>query len=109
MPRSQATARASRALFGTGVTVDGPGQVSPGNGSPSAAVAGLVAAFNDKKPAEACNYVEPNEQAECKQGMAAEPASAAETVKNGRHLLQQEVIRDPLVRGEQRGGQRQLP
>src|ERR1700677_1130724 len=108
MPRSQATARAWRALFacgmtglltisgcssssqpdwvaslGSGVTVDVPGQVSPGNGSPSAAVAGLVAAFNDKKFAEACNYVEPNEQAECKQGMAAEPASAAETVKNG--------------------------
>lgn len=42
--------------LGKGVTVTGPGQPAPGNGSPGAALTGLVAALSSTDPAAACDY-----------------------------------------------------
>jgi hypothetical protein len=43
--------------LGPGVTVTRPEQVTPGHGSPGAALAGLMAALSSKNPAMACDYI----------------------------------------------------
>lgn len=52
--------------LGAKVTVVAPHSVSPGHGSPAAAIAGEVAAINSRHLAAACAYDEPNSQAACR-------------------------------------------
>ena len=52
--------------LGSGVTVTGPASVSPGNGSPGAAVQGLITALNAKKYSDECGYLQPSSQDNCK-------------------------------------------
>ena len=49
--------------LGPDVTVTAPAQVTPGHGSPGAAIAGLFAAIGARRYAAACGYVEPSGQA----------------------------------------------
>ena len=72
------------AKLGSDVTVENPAQVPPGNDSPGAAVAGVIAATTAERYVDICTYAEPSVQAECKQDMTGIPASAEQTVKNGK-------------------------
>jgi hypothetical protein len=51
--------------LGSGVTVSGPAKVAPGNGSPAAAVSGLITAFTTKQYSAECAFLEPSNQANC--------------------------------------------
>lgn len=68
--------------LGSGVTVTAPAQVSPGHGSPGAAIAGVFAAISSKNYAAECNYVEPDKQAACKTGVASITSSTAPSFQN---------------------------
>jgi hypothetical protein len=81
---SSSSAPSWAAGLGSGVTVQSPAQVPPGNDSPGAAVAGVIAATTAKRYVDICDYAEPSVQAECKQDMTGIPASAEQTVKNGK-------------------------
>jgi hypothetical protein len=74
------------AALGSGVTVMPPASVSPGLGSPQAAVTGDVENIESGQFTADCAYVEPDEQAECKSSLASigpsAMASAAGTAKN---------------------------
>lgn len=67
--------------LGSGVTVVTPQSVSPGNGSPGAAITGLVDAFNTGKFAQSCGYAEPSAQSECKSEASQIPADEIPTIK----------------------------
>jgi len=81
---SSSSAPSWAAGLGSGVTVQSPAQVPPGNDSPGAAVAGVIAATAAQRYVDICDYAEPSVQAECKQDMTGIPASAEQTVKNGK-------------------------
>jgi hypothetical protein len=68
--------------LGSGVTVDAPAQVSPGTGSPAAAVEGVLNATATGQYAQECNYVEPSEQADCNNAAAGFTASDSPSFKN---------------------------
>jgi hypothetical protein len=68
--------------LGSGVTVTAPAQVSPGNGSPGAAIEGVFAAISAKNYPAECSYVEPSKQAACKSGAASLSSSTAPSFKN---------------------------
>ncbi len=68
--------------LGAGVTVAAPAQVAPGNGSPGAAVAGLLAAAGAKRYTAECAYVEPSAQATCTSGAAQLSPGSAPYIKN---------------------------
>jgi len=68
--------------LGSGVTVTAPEQTGPGNGSPGAAVSGLLAAVRAKRYTAGCAYVEPSAQAACRSAEAGIPASGPPSVKD---------------------------
>lgn len=68
--------------LGAGVTVAAPAQVAPGNGSPGAAVEGLLAAVAAKRYTVECAYVEPSAQATCTSGAAQLSSGGAPYAKN---------------------------
>src|SRR5580692_2921352 len=74
------------AALGSGVTVMPPASVSPGLGSPQAAVTGDVENIESGQFTADCAYVEPDEQADCTSSLASigpsAMASAAGTAKN---------------------------
>lgn len=53
------------AALGLGVTVTGPVQVTPGHGSPGAALTGYLAALSANDPATACTYLGSSPAAAC--------------------------------------------
>lgn len=53
------------AELGAGVTVTGPEQVAPGNGSPGAAFTGLLAALSSKDQATLCDYISAGTAVNC--------------------------------------------
>jgi hypothetical protein len=53
------------AKLGSGVTVTGPAKVSAGNGSPGAAVEGLISTVNAKQYKTECGYLQPSQQGNC--------------------------------------------
>lgn len=79
---SSSSAPSWAAALGSGVTVAAPAQTGPGNGSPAAAVEGLIAAVQAKRYTAGCAYVEPSAQASCRSAEAGVPASGAPSVKN---------------------------
>jgi hypothetical protein len=70
------------AALGSGVTVTAPAQVSPGDGTPGAAVAGVFAAVGAKHYTAECTYLEPSVQADCKSGAAQLTSKNAPNLKN---------------------------
>ena len=68
--------------LGSSVTVDAPAQVSPGTGSPAAAVQGVLTATGSGNYAQECNYVEPNEQADCKNASTGFTSADTPSFKN---------------------------
>jgi hypothetical protein len=73
----------ARAL-GAGVTVSAPTAVSPGYGSPGAAVLGALRGLGSGQPAAACRYLPPSVQAKCQPaaGSASDSAGGDLTLKN---------------------------
>jgi hypothetical protein len=59
------------AALGSGVTIFAPQSASPGNGSPEAVVAGIIAAENSGNYVAACNYDAPDLQSQCKSQLSA--------------------------------------
>jgi hypothetical protein len=57
--------------IGSAVTVVAPESASPGNGSPEAAIAGIIAAENSGNYVEACNYDVPDLQSQCRSQLSA--------------------------------------
>jgi hypothetical protein len=63
-PSSSAPAWAS--ALGSGVTVVAPETVAPGSDSPGAAMAGFINVINTKKYTDACSYLPPSAQSQCR-------------------------------------------
>lgn len=64
--------------LGSGVSVEAPGTASPGNGSPQAVMAGVVAALTGGHFSDICKYYQPSEQSKCQSDVGAvTPAEAA--------------------------------
>jgi hypothetical protein len=68
--------------LGSGITVVAPQSASPGHGSPAAAVAGVIAAFEAKNYAKSCSYAEPSVQTRCESLARQVPVSQIPTFKN---------------------------
>jgi hypothetical protein len=70
--------------LGSSVTVTAPTAVSPGYGSPGAAVLGALRALGSGRASAACRYLAPSIQAQCQpaMGSASDSASGGLTLKN---------------------------
>jgi hypothetical protein len=68
--------------LGAGVTVTAPARVAPGDGSPGAAVEGVLDAFAAKRYTAECAYLEPSAQAPCASGAAQLSSGSAPYTKN---------------------------
>lgn len=70
--------------LGSGVTIDAPESVSPGNGSPQAVVAGIAAAENSGNYTSVCQYYVPSTQSQCTSqisaAVSASPSAVASAV-----------------------------
>jgi hypothetical protein len=71
----------ARAL-GSGVTVAAPTAVSPGYGSPGAAVLGALRALGSGQATAACRYLPPSAQAQCQPAVGSASAGGGLTLKN---------------------------
>jgi hypothetical protein len=79
---SSSSAPSWASALGSGVTVQGPAQVAPGNGSPGAVIAGVFSAISAKHYTAECPYLEPSQQAECKSGAASITSSTGPSLQN---------------------------
>jgi hypothetical protein len=70
------------AALGPGVTVQSPGQVAPGYGSPAALVAGIFNAIASKHYTAECSYIEPSQRSGCESGVGALTSSTAPSFQN---------------------------
>jgi hypothetical protein len=72
--------------LGSGVTVESPGSVAPGNGSPQAVMSGVISALTGGHLTDFCKYEQPSEQSDCNSTMSqvtpSEAASQLPTFKN---------------------------
>ncbi len=68
--------------LGSGVTIDAPASVSPGQDSPGAVATGLIDAISAGSTAKECPYLQPSEAKDCRSAPKTVPASQRSTVKN---------------------------